>query len=151
MHFPWGQTFWVYNLFFHFQSFLSMATTSKMREAGGEGCQEHQRTEQMQSAGRTEWITRRQNAAGAYLLSPSGSVTENDHSWVQVRGNSAPPSSCTDVPVCGSTFPSRWLEVLERETVWKSMQKKKKLFQGRKQQNYDDKGNNSHMNRIRRD
>lgn len=29
--------------------------------------------------------------------------------------------------------------------------KKKKLFQGRKQQNYDDKGNNSHMNRIRRD
>lgn len=128
MRFPWGQTFWVYNLFFHFPSFLSMATTSKMREAGGEGCRGHQRTEQIQSAGRANWITRRCNAARASLLCPWLSITDKWQGWVHV-GRELPPSAAPAwMPQSVLAVSLQMIyKVVEREMTWQNMQKKKEI------------------------
>lgn len=73
MCFPWGQTFWVYNLFFHFELFVHSDYIKDERRGWG-GLS--RAPENRANTKFRDWIPKRQNAAGASLLSPAGSISE---------------------------------------------------------------------------
>ena len=100
-------------------SFLSIVTTSKMRDAGGEGCPGHQRTEQIQSSG-TEYLRgKMQQEPLCSVL--QGQSQRNELKRVHVGGDSSPfGSSCPNAPGWVSAPPpQRTCKVLKRDMVLK--------------------------------